>query len=313
MQKFLLIVFGVFIAMSAGANATNMDFEALLSGAQDNRPIPERQAFTARDGATLAYRHYPGESRTALVLLHGSGSHSQYLATLAHEIAESGAATVYTPDIRGHGPSPANRGDIDYIEQLEDDLADLIAHIKTTDTGLARVIVGGHSAGGGLAMRFAGGKHGDLASGYLLLAPYLGYDAPTVRRDSGGWANPSIAKIIGLSLLNELGVTRFNDAQVLRFNMPAEYRDGSETLTYSYRLMSGFNPSNFRKELGAMEVPVLVITGAEDNAFFAEKFEPTIRPLVPHADIITVEGVSHLGLVVSPDAIATIRQWLEAL
>ncbi|AQU82634.1 hypothetical protein B2G49_08470 [Halomonas sp. 'Soap Lake  len=172
-------------------------------------------------------------------------------------------------------------------------------------------MVGGHSSGGGLAIRFAGGRHGHLASAYLLLAPYFGNNAPTVRDNSGGWAQASVAKIIVLSILHEVGITRFGGMRVLRFNLPPKYRDGSETLAYSYRLMTGFGPSDFRRELGSIKVPVLIVTGAEDEALFADRFESTVRPLVPHAQITTVEGVAHLGLVVSSDGIEMARQWLQ--
>lgn len=290
---------------------SSLNFEALLNASPPTRPLPALEPFKTRDGSVLAYRHYPSESNTALVLIHGSGTDSKYLATLAHDVAEAGAATVYTPDVRGHGPSPTRRGDIDYIEQLEDDLADLIEHIKAT--GITRIILGGHSSGGGLATRFAGGKHGTLAAAYVLLAPYLGHNAPTVRNNSGGWALPNIPKIIALSILNQLGITRFGGAPVLRFNLPPEYRDGSETLAYSYRLMTGFSPSDFRKELRSIEVPLLVVTGAEDEALFADRFEPTLRPLIPHADIVTLDGVSHLGLVLDTDGIAAVREWLQRI
>lgn len=308
----LIAVMGALL-LGVSASANGLDFEVLTSELPGKGPLPDLQRFEARDGTQLAYRHYPGESSTALVLVHGSGTDSKYLATMAHELANSGVANVYTPDVRGHGPSPVRRGDIDYFDQLEDDLADLIDHIKATSTEVSRVVVGGHSSGGGLAIRFGGGEHGHLASAYLLLAPYLGHDAPTVRDNSGGWVKPSVAKIIAISLLNQLGVTSFNGAHVLRFDLPPAYRDGSETLAYSYRLMTGFSPSDYRNALSDLEVPVLVATGAEDEAFYAQQFEPIMRPLVPHADITTVEGASHLGLVVNEKGIATVRRWLEQL
>ncbi|QNI03298.1 alpha/beta fold hydrolase [Halomonas sp. SH5A2] len=308
----MIAVMGMLVAMSTSANASGLDVEALAS-AQESRPLPALQTFEARDETALAYRHYPSDSLTVLILVHGSGTDSRYLATLAHELAEAGAASVYTPDVRGHGPSPVRRGDIDYIEQLEDDLVDLITHIKDTNADVTKVVVGGHSSGGGLAVRFAGGQHGHLASAYLLLAPYLGHDAPTVRDNSGGWAKPSVAKILSISMLNAIGITHFNGADVLHFNLPPEYRDGLETLAYSYRLMTGFSPADFRQALGSVQAPVLVATGAEDEAFYADQFEPVLRPLVPHADITTVEGASHLGLVVSEEGIATVRRWLQGL
>ncbi|MBT2774196.1 alpha/beta hydrolase [Halomonas sp. ISL-60] len=299
--------------MSTEKSANGLDFKMLVSEQGTASQLPALQRFEARDGTALAYRHYPSESPTALIVLHGSGTDSKYLATFAQALADAGAAVVYTPDVRGHGPSPQRRGDIDYIDQLEDDLADFIYHIKTENSVVSQVVVGGHSSGGGLAVRFAGGEYGHLASAYLLLAPYLGHDAPTVRNNSGGWAEPSVAKIIALSLLNKLGVTSLNGLTVLRFNLPPEYRNGSETLAYSYRLMTGFNPSNYRDELRSINVPSLFLSGAEDEALFADRFESTVRPHIPDAEIVTVPGTSHLGLLVSEEGIEVVRHWLQGV
>lgn len=146
-----------------------------------------------------------------------------------------------------------------------------------------------------------------------MLAPYLGHDAPTVRDNSGGWADPNLFKIIPISILNGLGITLFNGAQVLQFDLPPEYRDGSETLSYSYRLMTGFSPSDLRTNLGVVKVPLLLVAGSEDEALVAAEFEPTVKPLVPHAVIKAVEGASHLGLVVDEEAIEIARKWFQQL
>lgn len=64
--------------------------------------------------------------------------------------------------LRGHSPQPERRGDIDYLGQFEDDLADLVTiiHEQNSDTIL---IVGEHSSGGGLAIRFTSSRYGDQA------------------------------------------------------------------------------------------------------------------------------------------------------
>jgi non-heme chloroperoxidase len=92
------------------------------------RGLPELQQFTARDGRRLNYRHYPARSNKVLILIHGSGWHSQYFLPLARYISDAGLAQVYTPDLRGHGRSPERRGDVDYIGQMEEDLAVLNRH-----------------------------------------------------------------------------------------------------------------------------------------------------------------------------------------
>lgn len=295
------------MTLSPSAAGASLDVGAL----PPESSLPPREPFEARDGTRLWYRHYPSRSDTALVLLHGSAADSRYLSAIARDLADSGAAAVYTPDVRGHGPSPARRGDIDYIAQLEDDLADLIRHIEATRDDGARVVVGGHSSGGGLAVRFAGGEYRHLAAAYLLLAPYLGHDAPTVRHNSGGWAEPSLARIIPIALLNRLGITRFNDTPVLRFHLPPDQRDGTETLAYSYRLMTGFAPADVKSDLATVTEPLLLVVGAEDEAFFADAFEPTVRPLVPHAEIAPIEDVSHLGVVADEAAMQAVRRWLQ--
>ena len=87
-----------------------------------------------------------------------------------------------------------------------------------------------------------GGRHGGLAEAYLLLAPYLKYNAPTMRNNSGGWASPYVGRIIGLSMLNNLGFHALDDLPVIEFNMPRQVRDGTETLVYTQRLNTGLAP-----------------------------------------------------------------------
>jgi pimeloyl-ACP methyl ester carboxylesterase len=286
-------------------------FEDLFPATGSLPKLPAFEYYTARDGTPLPFRHYPGGAPLDLLLLHGSSSHSVYLAGFAAALAAAGAANVYTPDLRGHGLAPQRRGDIDYIDQLEDDLADFIAQRRAA--GAKKIVLAGHSSGGGLALRFGGGRHGTSADAFLLLAPYLGYDAPTVRKGSGGWAQASLGKILGLLLLNACGITRFNATQVLRFNLPQQYRTGVETLSYSYRMMTGFNPRNFGDELAAIRQPLRVLVGAADEAFVAGAFAPAIQPQAPQALVTQVEGVSHLGLVASSAARTLSIEWLRGL
>jgi non-heme chloroperoxidase len=278
----------------------------------DYSGLPEPSTYATRDGGTLPVRYYPAETDLVLVLLHGSGYHSRYLFPLAREVSAAGVAQVYTPDLRGHGVSPVRRGDIDYTDQLEDDLADLVAHIRER-TPTARIIIGGHSSGGGLALRFAGSQYGDQAAGYLLLAPFLKHDAPTTRTDAGGWARPRVGRIVGLSVLNGFGVTAWDDSIVIEFDMPEEVRDGTETLAYTHRLNTGFAPRSFDLELAAIDVPLLVLVGADDEAFVAEAFPATIKEHAPDAVVKIVPDTSHMGIVVGEASAPTVIAWFEAL
>jgi pimeloyl-ACP methyl ester carboxylesterase len=284
-----------------------LDFSVLPLAFPEAAP---EQSYLARDGSALPVRFYDGGAAQSLILLHGSGAHSLYLSPLAAAIASSGAADVYTPDLRGHGQRPARRGDIDYVEQLEDDVADLIAFARTRKPDSA-VLLGGHSSGAGLAVRVAGSAASDAVDGYLLLAPFLAHDAPTTRPRSGGWAHPRLGRIILLSLLNRVGVTHLDGIPVLEFALPDSHRSGSETLSYSYRLMTGFAPRNYRADLGAMRRPARVWVGSEDEALFAERFESLFAELAPDARVSVVPGVGHLELVFAPAVREAVIGWLH--
>jgi pimeloyl-ACP methyl ester carboxylesterase len=277
----------------------------------DYKSIPQLRTFPARDGAQLAYRHYPAQSDKVIILLHGSGWHSQYFLPLAEFISSESLAQVYTPDLRGHGSAPQRRGDIDYIGQLDDDLADFIAMIRR-DNPKAMIIVGGHSSGGGLAIRFAGSKYGHQADAYMLLSPYLQYNAPTIRPNSGGWAQPYTRRIIGLILLNIVGIRWFNGLTVIEFDMPKEARNGTETLSYTYRLNTSYAPRDYKKDLRAITQPLLVVVGSADEAFIADQFEPVISQFT-NVRVKLLSGVTHMGVVVSPKVRPVVKEWLQGL
>ncbi|MCK7545663.1 lysophospholipase [Marinobacter bryozoorum] len=287
---------------------TGLAFDELKSGTV---PQPDRSTYTARDGTELDYRFYPAEAERVLILLHGSGWHSRYLASVAGFLSLENLAQVYTPDLRGHGEDPDRRGDTDYVDQLVDDLADLVALVRERHPQ-ATVIIGGHSSGGGLALRFAESEYLGQADAFLLLAPWLQYNAPTVRAEGAGWATPYTRRIIGLTMLNRIGMDGLNHLPVINFDLPRAYRDGTETLTYSYRLNKGLAPDDYTRALSAIQQPTLVLVGSEDALFLPDQFRPVFDRHMD-ARVGTVEGVSHLGIAVKPAVQPPIRDWLNTL
>jgi alpha-beta hydrolase superfamily lysophospholipase len=193
---------------------------------------------------------------------------------------------------------------------LEDDLSDFIGLIRSMNPNAA-VILGGHSSGGGLAIRFAGGSYKGTADGYLLLAPYLGYNAPTIRPQLSGWATPKRSRIVALNFLNALGILSLNSIRTLEFNLPPRYRTGDETLAYSYRLMTGFNPRNHAADLQALEKPILVLVGTDDETFYAEEFRNVFKAFSPQAQVESIPDLTHFGLVLGEVVPRLVVQWLK--
>lgn len=275
----------------------------------DYSNMPQYKTYVCRDKTKLDYHHYPAQSEKILILIHGSGWHNQYFYKLADHLSSNNITNVYAPNLRGHGKNPERRGDIDYINQLEDDLSDFIDMVKK-EHPLSKVILGGHSSGGGLAVRFAGSKYNDKVDGYLLLSPFLKYNSPTMRNKSGGWAYARMPRIIGLSMLNNIRITLFNKLKVIDFNMPTDYRDGTETLSYSHRLNTGYAPRNYKKDLMKMNQKLLVVVGKSDESFIAEKFSPIISLYKDDAKFELLNNTTHMGLVVGSEVRESVIKWI---
>ena len=190
-------------------------------------------------------------------------------------------------------------------------MADLIAIIQK-DKPKSMLIVGGHSSGGGLAIRFAGSQYGKKAKAYLLMSPFLKYNAPTTRLNSGGFAKPYNGRIIGLVMLNNVGIRWFNYLTVMKFNMPERARDGTETLSYTYRLTMAYAPHDYEKDLSAITQPFLVVAGTEDEAMIYCQYEPVISKYTT-VQVNLLQGISHMGLVVCPEVCPVVKEWLEGL
>src|SRR5579863_4114510 len=148
--------------------ASVFDFKSLKTHFPE---APQLLQFHARDGVPLSYRFYDSACKdVACILLHGSSAHGEYLHPLASYLSSHGGGQVYVPNIRGHYLSGTQRGDCTYIGQLEDDLVDLMQRMHLQNK---KIFLVGHSSGGGLAIRFAGGNHGIPIHRYVLLSPAI--------------------------------------------------------------------------------------------------------------------------------------------
>ncbi len=307
---FFLIVFLLVIIPPIGSQDFTQKGLEFSEQKQRVDELVDLDSYVARDGTELSYRYYSAETKTILILLHGSGWHSRYLSRMGQYLSSNNLAQVYTPDLRGHGESPRRRGDIDYLGQFEDDIADLVSEIKTESPSVS-ILLAGHSSGGGLALRIAGGRYKESFDGYLLLAPFLKYNAPTTRPNSGGWAQPFTRRIIGLEILNSIGITAFNYLDVIRFNFPQHLRDGTETDTYTYQLNKSYAPLDYERDLQTIRKPLKVIVGASDEAFYAEQFAPVIEQF-SQGDLVVIPEVGHLDIVENDEVLGEIKEWLES-
>lgn len=315
-----LVVFALAIAILAGAigfgtGAAPSAWEAgnTIPGiaSWDLAEIPKPQTVKARDGTGLAYRAYPGTQPVMAVLVHGSTGSSYSMHRMAQELNRSGAS-VYALDIRGHGGTGA-KGDIGYMGQIDDDLADFMNDAVKRQPGAKKILIG-FSAGGGFTLRTAGGKNRELFDGYIMLAPYLRFDAPTTRPDTNDkWSTAFVPRIAGLKLLERLGLNWFQGLTTVAFAVPPD-AGPERTGAYSYRLMFNFGPHwDWQSDVRNINKPAALIVGSNDEFFLANAYAPTLQPLRPELKVTVLPGLKHLDLLAESAAVATIGAAFTAI
>ena len=272
----------------------------------DLADLPALTRFVARDGTALAYRAYPGGNDRIAVLVHGTGTESSVMNALAKTLQVAGAS-VYALDLRGHGSS-GRRGDIDYISQLDDDLADFVASIRPAYPRAALTLIG-FSGGGAFALRVAGGVYGDLFDRYILISPAIVYPSPLARPNAGGWATPYLPRIVGLMVLDRLGIHWFDGLDAIVFAIPP----GNPNLTghYSFRLTMNLNSGDYAGALQRARKPISVIAGANDDQFYAERYAAELQPAKPDLTVELVPGMDHVDMLIKPAALAALRRTFE--
>lgn len=309
-----LAVVAVAIALAASAPRMARE-ETDVFGFEDlQRPsdadLPPLRRYPARDGEQLAWRFYDSSAEQILVFIHGSSAHGCSYHRLASAIAASGAAKVVLPNLRGHFLSGSRRGDVDYVGQLEDDMADLIADLRRQHFD-GPVVLGGHSSGGGFVIRFAGGAYANLASRFLMLSPVIPTSNTLKGRTAGGWAYVSLRRIMGLSILNAFGIRGFNALPVIEFNKPERFRDGSETLAWSYRLSISYQPrTRYATDVRKLGDKAAVLIGEHDEAVDAQRLRALFERESPASAFAILPNVNHFEIFTSAAVHEQLAQWL---
>lgn len=258
------------------------------------RKLAPLTIFRTRGGEERGYRLYPAWSENLLVLIHGVGGDSRYLAAAAHAIAGAGIATVVTPDLRGHGTAPHGpRASAATPSQLEQDLEETLIHVRLA-RAFTKIVWGGHSLGAALAGRLA--LEGDAwTAGLLLIAPMLPESAGASGggADFGGW----LAK---------------TGEGVIRVNMPEFFRTGTEVLEYDESFFrAAAPPDDFVDRIDESGLKTRVLLAEGDQVFDAAASE---RYFAGHPRIgVFKVRASHLGIVGVSDSLEAIVNLAEEL
>jgi alpha-beta hydrolase superfamily lysophospholipase len=268
--------------------------------------------FSTSDGAGIAFRRYvPERPRVVLVFLHGGGAHSGLgYQFLGNGLKERHAAAVYTPDMRGHGASAGPRGDAPSVERLWQDCADFLKRIRQWHPGLP-LVLGGHSAGAGLALNVSAWKRRPPVDGFAFLSPEFGFRSRTARAGRVEFAEVRLPAFVVNAMSGGLLWGHF---PAVRFQLPSEILEAYPELVtaYSVHCANAVTPSAPQKQWAALTGKIGVWIGAEDellNASAVARFAQT--PPAREAQVQIVEGHKHLSILV--EAASLIGPWLDEL
>lgn len=288
-------------------NANTVDLESTGLNFEQNYECVER-FFKTRDGIRLYSNFFDVQSNTTIILLHGILANNYQFNTSAGRISETTKTNVITLDFRGHGKSDGKQGDIDYIDQYVDDVSDVVGILRKENLN-QKIILAGHSMGGGIAMRYVSKKNTEPVDGYLLFAPALGWESPTTRKESNPedkqFSQAHIPRIIGTAMLNTVGITSFNNKPVLYFNL----QNGMPIVEYTYCSMASMSPEDASESFKKVDKPLLVLVGENDVVFYPNEYEPLVTENSA-GEVRIIENANHNSVHYNSKSIDIIKKWL---
>lgn len=294
---------------------TGLNPEAIADMGFEQVYKSETRYFTVRDNKRIFAYKFPNRSENTIVLIHGVASSAYLYNKTAGLLQEATQAEIYAIDLRGHGQSDGNSGDVDYINQYVDDLADIIKEIRKEKPN-GKIIIAGHSMGGGVALRYAMEKQYEQPDGFLLFAPLIGHNSPAFSQGQTTTENKAeepfmkihIERIIGLTMLNEIGNHDYDSLPVLFFNLP----EAVPLRKYSYRANKSTTPDDYVAGLKAVDKPMLVLMGSEDEAFSASATKEAVLKN-SNGGIQIIDKTSHNGVRHNAQSFIFIRDWFSKL
>ena len=231
---------------------------------------------------------------TPLVLLHAFPLDGRMWAPQVEALA--GTYQVIVPDLRGFGAAREQAVEEAGMDLLADDVARLL-----DDRGLDRVVLGGLSLGGYVALAFMG-RHPERVSGLVLLDTKATADGDQARDARLEMAERVLAEGNGFvpeaMLPRLLGQTSLEHRPELVEKVAAMIREQDpKAIAGAQRGMAARAATTGL--LGSIAVPTLVITGEED-AVTGPEVGRDLAAGIPGARFLLVEEAGHLSNLEQP-------------
>jgi pimeloyl-ACP methyl ester carboxylesterase len=234
---------------------------------------------------------------TPLVLLHAFPLDGRMWAPQVEALA--GTYQVIVPDLRGFGAARDQAVEEAGMDLLADDLLRLL-----DDRGLDRVVLGGLSLGGYVALAFLR-HHADRVSGLVLLDTKASADGDQARADRLKMAERVLAEgndfVPEVMLPRLLGETsREHRPEVVEKVTGLIREQTPEAIAGAQRGMAARAATT--DVLATITVPTLVVTGEED-AVTGPEIGRDLAAGIPGARFLLVEEAGHLVNLEQPEIV----------
>ncbi|MFH8343376.1 alpha/beta fold hydrolase [Streptomyces sp. NPDC018045] len=273
------------------------------------------------NGITTAYEDTGGTGDTegtegtgdtggeTVLLVHGHPFDHTMWAPQTATLAAAGHR-VLVPDLRGYGASQVVPGPT-RLETFAADLAALLDHLEVRD----RIVLGGLSMGGQIAMEFARRFPGRLRA-LVLADTSAGAETPEGRRNRDAMAD---------RLLRE-GMRGHTEEALAKMVSPRTVATRPAVADHVRRMMLGTPPEgaaaalrgrakrpDYTDSLTRLAVPALVLTGRDDTYTPVADAE-FLRARIPDARLTVIEDAAHLPNLEQPRAFdAALTAFLRTL
>jgi pimeloyl-ACP methyl ester carboxylesterase len=230
-----------------------------------------------------------------LLLIHGFPLSSQMWDPQLEDLAEF--VRVIAPDLRGHGQSDSVPGPYT-ITQLADDCADLLGHLNVATP----FVVCGLSMGGYIALEFYR-RYPEQVAGLILASTRAGADS-----EAGKEGRDKAAEMAK----NE-GATAVSAGMLPKMLAPQNFETDEELVEYVRETMSNASLNGVVGALAAMrdrvdstpmlgdiDVPVLIIHGADDQLIPLSEAEEMFKA-IPDSELVVIPDAGHLPNLEQPD------------
>ncbi|MFJ8073283.1 alpha/beta fold hydrolase [Streptomyces sp. NPDC096176] len=247
------------------------------------------------NGSAIHYADQGPADGPPVVLVHGHPFNRTLWAPQAEALSAAGYRVV-SPDLRGYGESEVVPGRT-LLSDFADDIAALLDHL-----GLQRVIVGGVSMGGQIAMAF------QKAYAPRVRALVLCDTSPVAETEEGkafrnaladrlpaegmdGYAHEVIDKMLAAYNVAEMPDVAGRVLTMMRTTDP----EGAAAA-----LRGRAERPDYRETLASVKSPALIVVGADDFYIPVADAE-AMRDLIPHAELTVIDGAGHLPGVEQPE------------